>query len=65
MNMISRTNLARRIGIQVHQLDYLIKSGRIPLGAKGEKFRAYTEEQAQGIEKWYEMYQELDKGVNV
>ncbi len=63
MNRISRTDLARRLGIQAHQIHYLVKSGRIPPGEKGDKFRVYTEAEAQGIEKWFQAYQELDKGV--
>jgi len=65
MKTISMTELARRLGIQAHQVHYLIKSGRIPPGEKGDKFRCYSVEQAERIEKWYASYQELDKGVLV
>jgi len=60
--MVSRTDLARRLCVQVHQIDYLVRTGRIPAGAKGEKFRSYTEEQAQGIENWFQAYKRLDAG---
>ena len=62
MKTISMTELARRLGIQAHQVHYLIKSGRIPAGIKGNKFRYYSEEQVQGIERWYRDYMKLDAG---
>ena len=62
---MSRTDLARRLGVQAHQIDYLVRSGRIPPGEKGDKFRSYTEEQADRITEWFEAYRELDKGVQV
>lgn len=65
MATLSRTDLARRLGVQVHQIDYLIRTGRIPAGEKGEKFRSYTEELADRIQMWFQAYQELDKGVKV
>jgi DNA-binding transcriptional MerR regulator len=60
---VSMTELARRLGVQVHQVHYLAKTGRIPLGEKADKFRLYTEEQVQRIQSWYEAYLELDRGV--
>jgi DNA-binding transcriptional MerR regulator len=59
---ISMTELARQLGVQVHQIHYLVQTGRIPRGTKGHKFVTYTEEQAERIKTWYEQYRRLDAG---
>jgi DNA-binding transcriptional MerR regulator len=59
---VNMTDLARRLGVQVHQVHYLVQTGRIPPGRKRDKFRLYTEEQAETIEQWYRQYMRLDAG---
>jgi DNA-binding transcriptional MerR regulator len=60
--MVNMTDLARRLGIQVHRIHYLVQTGRIPPGTKSDKFRLYTEDQAATIEGWYRDYMRLDSG---
>ena len=62
MRAVNMTDLARRLGVQVRRVHYLVQTGRIPPGRKRDKFRLYTEKQARDIEKWYREYTKLDTG---
>jgi hypothetical protein len=43
----------------------MVQTGRIPPGKKSDKFRLYTEDQAEKIEDWYQDYMRLDAGCCV
>jgi len=56
--------LARRLGLQYYQVEYLVKTGRIPDAAlrTASNRKAWTAEQAEAIEKWFRDYQRINAG---
>ena len=68
MNMtetsITLPGLARRLGLQYYQVEYLVKTGRIPDGElrTASNRKAWTVEQAETIEKWFHDYRRINAG---
>ena len=63
-NYVTLPNLAGRLGLQHYQVEYWVRTGRIPGGTMrpGWKRKTWTEQQAATIEKWYRDYIRLDAG---
>ncbi len=61
---ITLPGLARRLGLQHYQVEYFIRTGRIPNGmvCPGLKRRTWTVAQVEMIEQWYRDYTRLDAG---
>jgi hypothetical protein len=61
---VTLPRLAGRLGLQYYQVQYFVRTGRIPDGtARGESTRkTWTEAEADTIEKWYRDYRRLDAG---
>jgi hypothetical protein len=56
--------LARRLGLQSYQVEYLVRIGRIPDGSlrTASNRKAWTAAQAETIEKWYRDYKRINAG---
>ena len=61
---VTLPRLAGRLGLQHYQVEYWIRTGRIPGGTMcpGWKRKTWTEKEARGIEEWYREYRRLDAG---
>ena len=57
-------NLARRLGLQSYQVEYLVRTRRFPDGAlrTASNRKVWTAEQAETIEKWYNDYKRIAAG---
>ena len=63
-NYVTLPCLAGRLGLQHYQIEYWVRTGRIPGGTMrpGWKRKTWTKEQAETIEKWYHEYLRLEAG---
>ncbi len=61
---ITLPSLARRLGLQHYQVEYLIQTRRIPDGKvrEGAKRKTWTVAQVEMIERWHRDYTRLDAG---
>ena len=63
-NGVTLAGLSRRLGLQYYQVEYFVRTGRIPDGAlrTASDRKAWTAEQAETIEQWYRDYQRINAG---
>ena len=63
-NYVTLPRLANRLGLQYYQVQYFVRTGRIPDGTlqAGSKHKTWTAAQVETIEKWYRDYVRLNAG---
>ena len=63
-NYFTLPRLASRLGLQYYQVQYFVRTGRIPDGTlrDGSTRKTWTAAQVEMIEKWYRDYRRLDAG---
>ena len=61
--MVTIRRLAEILGTDIRRIHYLISSGRIPRPAKYGQTFLFDDDQPARVAKWYEDWQELDKGL--
>jgi len=61
---VTLPNLARRLGLQSYQVEYLVRTRHVPDGLlrTASNRKAWTAEQAETIEKWYRDYKRISVG---
>ncbi len=63
-NRVTLPRLASRLGLQYYQVQYFVRTGRIPDGTlrDGSMRKTWTTAQVEIIEKWYRDYRRLNTG---
>jgi hypothetical protein len=63
-DIVTRPQLAQRLGVQTYQLAYLIEQGKIPAPAKrpGCKRGGWTRKEAEVISTWFSEHRRISAG---